>query len=103
MRIRCARRRRRVRCPRQRSRSEIPAQDAPSLLFLLPLAAGKWPARERRRTRLLQKFLARQPIFTSDRVVYGYELLFRASLENFFSHPQGDVASASIAENFFLF
>jgi c-di-GMP-related signal transduction protein len=51
----------------------------------------------------LQKFLARQPIFTSDRVVYGYELLFRASLENFFSNSQGDVASAAIAENFFLF
>jgi c-di-GMP-related signal transduction protein len=51
----------------------------------------------------LQKFLARQPIFTSDRVVYGYELLFRSSLENFFSHSQVDVAVASTADNFFLF
>ena len=51
----------------------------------------------------MQKFLARQPIFNSDRVVYGYELLFRDSLENFFLHTQGDVASAAVAENFFLF
>jgi c-di-GMP-related signal transduction protein len=38
----------------------------------------------------LEKYLARQPIFTSKRIVYGYELLFRSGLENFFSHTQLD-------------
>jgi EAL and modified HD-GYP domain-containing signal transduction protein len=51
----------------------------------------------------LQKFLARQPIFDSRRVVYGYELLFRSSIENFFPNAQPDVAAASTADNLFLF
>ncbi len=51
----------------------------------------------------MQKFLARQPIFNCHRIVFGYELLFRTSLENFFCHPQPDLASASTADNFFLF
>jgi c-di-GMP-related signal transduction protein len=52
---------------------------------------------------LLEKFLARQPIFDAARAVYGYELLFRSGPENYFSHPQPDVASASAADNLFLF
>jgi EAL and modified HD-GYP domain-containing signal transduction protein len=51
----------------------------------------------------LEKYLARQPIFTSKRIVYGYELLFRSGLENFFSNTQLDFAAASTADNFFLF
>ena len=51
----------------------------------------------------MQKFLARQPIFDGRRAVFGYELLFRSSLENFFSHAQPDVAAASTADNLFLF
>ena len=51
----------------------------------------------------MEKFLARQPIFNSQRVVYGYELLFRSGLENFFTHTNVDVAAASTADNFFLF
>ncbi|MGA9882458.1 MAG: HDOD domain-containing protein [Candidatus Acidiferrales bacterium] len=51
----------------------------------------------------MQKFLARQPIFNPQRVVFGYELLFRNSPENFFSHPQPDIASASAADSLFLF
>ena len=51
----------------------------------------------------MQKFLARQPIFNSHRVVFGYELLFRSSMENFFPNAQPDVAAASTADNLFLF
>lgn len=51
----------------------------------------------------MEKFLARQPIFDSQRAVFGYELLFRSSLENFCSISQPDVASSSTADNLFLF
>jgi c-di-GMP-related signal transduction protein len=50
----------------------------------------------------LEKFLARQSIFNSERIVYGYELLFRSGPENFFSHPQPDLACISAADNLFL-
>jgi c-di-GMP-related signal transduction protein len=51
----------------------------------------------------VQKFLARQPIFTADRNVYGYELLFRSSQENSFGGATLDEAAASTADNLFLF
>lgn len=51
----------------------------------------------------MDKFLARQPIFDAHRAVFGYELLFRSSLENFCSIAQPDVASTSTADNLFLF
>jgi c-di-GMP-related signal transduction protein len=51
----------------------------------------------------LEKFLARQPIFNWRRVVYGYELLFRSGLDNFFSHTDADAASASTADTMILF
>jgi c-di-GMP-related signal transduction protein len=51
----------------------------------------------------LERFLARQPIFNWRRVVYGYELLFRSGLDNFFSHVDGDAASASTADTMILF
>jgi len=51
----------------------------------------------------VDKFLARQPIFDAHRAVFGYELLFRSSLENFCSIAQPDVASTSTADNLFLF
>ncbi len=38
-------------------------------------------------------FVARQPIFNRRQEVYGYELLFRSSLENTFQHPDQDQAS----------
>lgn len=49
------------------------------------------------------KFIARQPIFNVKRVVYGYELLFRSSLANFFDGSNPDGAAASTADNMFLF
>jgi EAL and modified HD-GYP domain-containing signal transduction protein len=51
----------------------------------------------------LERFLARQPIFNWRRVVYGYELLFRSGLDNFFSHTDADAASASTADAMILF
>ncbi len=50
-----------------------------------------------------KRFVARQPIFDQHRRVYGYELLFRSGLENFFSHPDGDLASDAVIDGFFLF
>ncbi|HWO38297.1 MAG TPA: hypothetical protein VNO32_56715, partial [Candidatus Acidoferrum sp.] len=41
------------------------------------------------------RFVARQPILTADEKVFGYELLFRDGLENFFSTTDPDAASRS--------
>jgi c-di-GMP-related signal transduction protein len=51
----------------------------------------------------VQRFLARQPIFNSARVVYGYELLFRSGPENRYDGTQPDVASASTVDSILLF
>ena len=39
--------------------------------------------------------MARQPILTSDEKVFGYELLFRDGVADFFSHPDADAAARS--------
>jgi len=44
----------------------------------------------------LQIFMARQPIFDRKRNVFGYELLFRSGLENFFRHDNLDEASSHV-------
>src|SRR5271169_2300384 len=41
------------------------------------------------------QFVARQPILTTDEKVFGYELLFRDGVEDFFRHPDRDAASRS--------
>jgi c-di-GMP-related signal transduction protein len=41
------------------------------------------------------QFVARQPILTADEKVFGYELLFRDGVEDFFCHSDADVASRS--------
>jgi len=51
----------------------------------------------------VEKFLARQPIFDTDQIVYGYEMLFRSGPENFFDLSNADAAAASTADNLFLF
>ena len=51
----------------------------------------------------MQRFLARQPIFNSARVVYGYELLFRSGPENRYTATQQDTASASTVDSLLLF
>jgi c-di-GMP-related signal transduction protein len=51
----------------------------------------------------VQRFLARQPIFNSARVVYGYELLFRSGPENRYDGTRPDLASASTVDSILLF
>jgi len=41
------------------------------------------------------QFVARQPILTADEKVFGYELLFRDGVEDFFRHTDADAASRS--------
>ncbi len=49
-------------------------------------------------------FVARQPVFTAKKKVFGYELLFRHSLENVFPGVDGDTATSSVlATTFFSF
>jgi EAL and modified HD-GYP domain-containing signal transduction protein len=51
----------------------------------------------------METFIARQPIFEGNQKVYGYELLFRSSLNNMFSHSDPDQASSKVlADSFFL-
>jgi c-di-GMP-related signal transduction protein len=38
-------------------------------------------------------FVARQPIFTTDEKVFGYELLFRDGVEDYFREQDPDAAS----------
>lgn len=51
----------------------------------------------------MEKFLARQPIFTTNRIVYGYELLFRSGPENFYPSSHPDFAAASSTDSLLLF
>jgi c-di-GMP-related signal transduction protein len=51
----------------------------------------------------VEKFLARQPIFNSERDVYGYELLFRSGPGNFFDGSHPEAAAASAVDSLFLF
>jgi EAL and modified HD-GYP domain-containing signal transduction protein len=51
----------------------------------------------------LKRFLARQPIFDSQRIVYGYELLCRSGPENHFNAANVSAASASSVDNILLF
>ena len=44
----------------------------------------------------MDTFVARQPIFTRQKEVHAYELLFRSSLENVFGDIDGDQASAKV-------
>jgi len=41
------------------------------------------------------QFVARQPILTADEKVFGYELLFRDGVEDFFRHSDAEAASRS--------
>ena len=52
----------------------------------------------------MDTFIARQPIFDRNKKVYGYELLFRSGIENFFNHSVPDQATSKvISDSFFLF
>jgi EAL and modified HD-GYP domain-containing signal transduction protein len=51
----------------------------------------------------MRRLLARQPIFNSERVVYGYEPLFRSGPENRYDGTAPDLASASTLDSILLF
>lgn len=48
------------------------------------------------------RYAARQPILTADQQVYGYELLFRDSLENSFGNADPDAASRNVLDSSIL-
>ncbi|HWQ71732.1 MAG TPA: HDOD domain-containing protein [Desulfitobacteriaceae bacterium] len=50
----------------------------------------------------MDAFLARQPIFDKGMKIYGYELLYRQSEDNFFSGINDDQATAELIYNTFL-
>ena len=47
-------------------------------------------------------FVARQPVFTSNKKLFGYELLFRLSLDNMFPNIDGSVATSGVLSNTFF-
>jgi len=49
-----------------------------------------------------KNFIARQPIFSQDNEVHGYEILFRSGPENYFSNTGADVSSIAL-DNFLQF
>ena len=46
------------------------------------------------------RFIARQPIFDRREHVYGYELLYRSGLENWYTADDPDAAALDVADNF---
>src|SRR5208282_1469076 len=50
----------------------------------------------------LLKYVARQPILTNDEKVFGYELLFRDGVDNYFSNPDAEAASRSTLDTSIL-
>jgi len=50
----------------------------------------------------MEAYVARQPIFEKDKHIYGYELLFRDKMSNFFPAVDGDVASSTVLSNSFV-
>lgn len=47
-------------------------------------------------------YVARQPIFDREQRVYGYELLFRSGLNNYFDGSGQDAATTKVIDNSFL-
>jgi len=47
-------------------------------------------------------FVARQPVFTKKKKIFGYELLFRLGLENVFPDIDGDAATSKLLTNTFF-
>ncbi len=50
----------------------------------------------------MEVFLARQPIFNRHKKLYGYELLFRSSINNTFPDMDGDIATTNLLSNLFF-
>jgi c-di-GMP-related signal transduction protein len=50
----------------------------------------------------MEVFVARQPIFNREKKIYGYELLFREGMSNFFTGIDGNTATSKVLSNSFL-
>jgi c-di-GMP-related signal transduction protein len=55
-----------------------------------------------RATRRDLRFVARQPILNREQEVFGYELLFRDGVEDFFQAPDADAAARSTLDSSLL-
>ena len=58
-------------------------------------------SRERER-RVMDIFVARQPIFDQQQKVFAYELLFRSGLANVFTHADPNQATSTVMSNSFI-
>ena len=61
-----------------------------------------WIVARPRQSPGILKYLARQPIFDRRNAVFGYELLFRSGMENFFQPKAGGQATEYVVDNYFL-
>ncbi|MBC8431082.1 MAG: EAL domain-containing protein [Desulfobacterales bacterium] len=50
----------------------------------------------------MEIYVARQPIFNKSKKIYGYELLFRTSMSNFFPEIDGNIATSKLLSNSFF-
>ena len=50
----------------------------------------------------MEIFVARQPVFTAQKKIFGYELLFRLSLDNVFPDIDGTAATSGVLANTFF-
>ena len=50
----------------------------------------------------MEVYVARQPIFNQNQKIYGYELLFREGMDNFFSGIDGNIATSKVLSNSFF-
>lgn len=50
----------------------------------------------------MKVFVARQPVFTAEKKIFGYELLFRQGFENSFPDIDGSAATSSVLANTFF-
>ena len=50
----------------------------------------------------MEVYVARQPIFRKNKKIYGYELLFREGMSNFFSGIDGNTATSKVLSNSFF-
>lgn len=60
-----------------------------------PLSSAATPGKNKPAPKPGSHSIARQPILTTDEKVFGYELLFRDGVEDFFRHSDADAASRS--------
>ncbi|PIE61816.1 MAG: signal transduction protein [Desulfobacterales bacterium] len=50
----------------------------------------------------MEIFVARQPVLTTEKKIFGYELLFRTSLDNAFPDIDGNAATSGVLSNTFF-